>query len=91
MPTVAFKHDHSEVSTRRLDVDGQSQPYTNHIIWAGPATGAGLPATVAPIGRTETGLPIGVQIIGPYLEDSTPIQFAQLIERAFGGFVPPVL
>ena len=57
------------VSARRLDVDGQSQPYINNIIWAGPATGAGLPATVAPIGRTETGLPIGVQIIGPYLEE----------------------
>ena len=91
MPTAAFKHDHGEMSGRRLDVDGQSQPYTNNIIWAAPATGAGLPATVAPIGRTETGLPIGVQIIGPYLEDSTPIQFAQLLEQAFGGFVPPVL
>jgi amidase len=91
MPTLAFKHDHSDMATRRLDVDGKSQPYTNHIMWAGPATGAGLPATVAPIGRSETGLPIGVQIIGPYLEDATPIQFAQLIEQAFGGFVPPVL
>ena len=91
MPTAAFKHDHAEPSARRLDVDGQSQPYINNIIWAGPATGAGLPATVAPIGRTESGLPIGVQIIGPYLEDSTPIQFAQLLEQAFGGFVPPVL
>jgi amidase len=91
MPTVAFKHDHAEPSARHLDVDGQSQPYINNIIWAGPATGAGLPATVAPIGRTESGLPIGVQIIGPYLEDSTPIQFAQLLEQAFGGFVPPML
>jgi amidase len=91
MPTAAFKHDQAEMSARRLDVDGQSQPYTNNVIWAGLATGAGLPATVAPIGRTETGLPIGVQIIGPYLEDSTPIQFAQLLEQAFGGFVPPVL
>jgi amidase len=91
MPTVAFKHDHAEMSTRRLDVDGQSQPYTNHIIWAAPATGAQLPATVAPIGRTDTGLPIGVQIIGPHLEDLTPIQFAQLLEQAYGGFVPPVL
>ena len=79
------------MGSRRLDVNGQSQPYINNIIWAGPATGAGLPATVAPIGRTKTGLPIGVQIIGPYLEDSTPIQFAQLLEQAFGGFVPPVL
>ena len=57
----------------------------------GAATAAGLPATVAPIGRTDSGLPIGVQIIGPYLEDLTPIQFAQLLEQAFGGFVPPVL
>ncbi|WP_395714268.1 amidase [Reyranella sp.] len=91
MPTVAFKHDHTESSTRRLDVDGQSQPYVNNIVWAGLATAAQLPATVAPIGRTDTGLPIGVQIIGPYLEDLTPIQFAQLLERAYGGFVPPVL
>ena len=60
-------------------------------MWAGPATAAGLPATVAPIARTDTGLPIGVQIIGPSLEDATPIQFAQLLERTFGGFVPPVL
>ena len=91
MPTVAFKHDHAAMSARRLVVDGQSQPYTNHIMWAGPATAAGLPATVAPIARTDTGLPIGVQIIGPSLEDATPIQFAQLLERTFGGFVPPVL
>ena len=78
-------------SARRLDVDGQAEPYNNNFVWAAPATGAGLPATVAPIGRTETGLPIGVQIIGPHLEDLTPIQFAQLLEQAFGGFVPPVL
>ncbi len=90
MPTVAFKHDHSDMSARRLEVDGKSEPYTNHIMWAGPATSAGLPATVTPIGQTA-GLPIGAQIIGPYLEDATPIQFAQLIEQTFGGFVPPVL
>lgn len=29
-----------------------------------------------PIGRTESGLPIGVQIIGGYLEDKTTIAFA---------------
>jgi amidase len=46
---------------------------------------------VAPIGRTDSGLPIGVQIIGPHLEDLTPIQFAQLLEQVFGGFMPPAL
>ena len=50
MLTAAFKHDQAEMSGCRLDVDGQSQPYINHIIWAAPAIGAGLPATVAPIG-----------------------------------------
>ena len=44
-----------------------------------------------PIGRTDAGLPIGVQIIGNYLEDRTTIAFAGLIEREFGGFTPPPL
>jgi amidase len=91
MPTPAFKHDRAEPGARRLDVDGKAEPYNNNFNWAGPATVAQLPATIAPIGRTDAGLPIGVQIIGPYLEDATTIQFAQLLERAFGGFVPPVL
>jgi len=34
-------------------------------------------------------LPIGVQIIGPHLEDRTVLAFAAGIEREFGGFVPP--
>jgi amidase len=57
--------------------------------FAGIATLPSLPATVAPIERSASGLLIGVQIIGPYLEDRTTIAFAALIEREFGGFVPP--
>jgi len=53
------------------------------------ATAPGLPATAAPIDRSDTGLPIGVQIVGPYLEDRTTIAFAELMAREFGGFVPP--
>lgn len=48
-----------------------------------------MPATVAPIERSTAGLPIGVQIVGPYLEDRTTIAFAGLLEREFGGFAPP--
>lgn len=70
--------------------DGKDYPYFDQLVWPELATTSGLPATVAPIGRPETGLPIGVQIIGPYLEDRTTPAFAVLIEREFGGFTPPL-
>ncbi|WP_405164495.1 hypothetical protein OG203_05085 [Nocardia sp. NBC_01499] len=47
-------------------------------------------ATAAPIGRTPEGLPFGMQIVGPYLEDHTTLRFAELIEQEFGGFSPPL-
>ena len=64
-------------------------PYSDQLVWPEIATTPGLPATAAPIDRSETGLPIGVQIVGPHLEDRTTIAFAALMEREFGGFMPP--
>ncbi len=90
MPTPAFPHDHSaERRARRIHIDGADYPYDDQVVWASLATLTGLPAAAAPIERSDSGLPIGVQIIGPYLEDRTPIAFAGLIEREFGGFMPP--
>ena len=87
--TPAFPHDHRErQADRTLDVDGKDFPYLHQLVWADPATTCGLPATVVPIGIAD-GLPIGVQIIGPEYEDRTPLAFARLIERAFGGFSSP--
>jgi len=91
MPTPAFPHDHAPQRTRKLDIDGTTVSYGDQKAWIGVATLTGLPATVAPIGRSDSGLPIGVQMIGGYLEDRTTIAFAGLIEREFGGFVPPPL
>jgi amidase len=34
-------------------------------------------------------MPIGVQVIGPYLEDRTPLRFAALLGRELGGFERP--
>ena len=42
----------------------------------------GAPCVNVP-GLSENELPLGVQIVGPYLEDRTPIVFAELIEREF--------
>jgi amidase len=80
---------HSVQMPRRLMVSGCAVPYLHIFHWASIATIANLPATVMPTGRLVQGLPAGVQIIGPYLEDLTPIRFAELAESFQGGFVPP--
>jgi amidase len=90
MPTPAFPNDQTTpISGRNIDIDGKNYSYFDQMVWPGVATAPGLPSTAAPIGLSETGLPLGVQIVGPYLEDRTPLMFAELMEREFGGFVPP--
>jgi amidase len=90
MPTPAYPHDHSpEQEKRRINIDGKDYIYPDQLAWPGIATLPGLPATAIPIGFSAEGLPVGVQIVGPWLEDRTPVKLAELIERAFGGFVPP--
>jgi len=42
-----------------------------------------------PGGFAPGDLPIGLQAIGPYLEDRTPIRFAALIAAEIGGFRRP--
>jgi len=89
MPTAAFPHDHTPVPERHLEIAGKQCSFFDQLVWPEVATTPGLPATAAPIGLTDSGLPVGVQIVGPYLEDRTPLAFAALIERESGGFVPP--
>lgn len=91
MPTPAFPHDHTPFPTRSIKIDDKDCPYGDQLAWPGVATLPGLPATALPLERTDTGLPVGVQVVGPYLEDRTPLAFARLVEREFGAFVPPDL
>jgi amidase len=86
----AFLHDHSEPQDRRtIATSTGPRPYREMINWIAPATLTGCPATAAPIGKTPEGLPVGIQIMGPYWEDATPISFADLLSREMGGFTPP--
>jgi len=92
MPTPALAHNHlPDQEERRISIDGVEMSYEDQDPWLSIASLSGLPSTVAPIARSSSGLPIGVQIIGPYLGDRTSIAFADLIEREFGGFSPPQL
>jgi len=91
--TPAFPHDHSEpIDKRVIETASGARPYVDAIpYWMAPATLAGLPATVAPIGRTAAGLPVGMQIVAPMWEDGTSIAFADRLAEAIGGFTPPNL
>jgi amidase len=88
MPTAAFAHDHRDMNERTMRINGKDEPYFQ-LFWAGHAVNAYLPAAVAPVGRTRSGLPVGIQIVGPYLEDRTPIALAAQLADLLGGFVPP--
>jgi amidase len=87
---AAYPHDHGPDRDRRMiTVNGRSQPSGDQRFWAGPASLCHLPATAAPLGLTEDGLPVGMQIIGAEGEDLTTIELARLIAADIGGFVPP--
>ncbi|MGH7333099.1 MAG: amidase family protein [Candidatus Rokuibacteriota bacterium] len=88
--TAAFLHDHvGERYERTIVVNGKRVPTTDQLFWAGYSGVCFLPSTVAPAGLTATGLPVGVQIVGPQYGDRTTIAFAQLLEREYQAFVPP--
>ena len=86
----AIPHDHSEPFTERvIRADGGERPYTDLFGWIALTTLAYLPATVVPVGRTRAGLPVGVQIVGPYLEDRTTLAVGRCVADVLGGFTPP--
>jgi amidase len=90
--TAAFPHQiEGNLYTRTLDVDGGERPYADLIVWTSQFGYVYLPSTVVPVGNTKEGLPIGIQVVGPYLGDRTTIEFAKYIEQLLGGYkVPPL-
>ena len=70
-------------------INGEQRRIFEGLAWAGFSGVCLLPATVAPVGRTPEGLPVGVQIVAPYLEDRTAIDIARRMAGVLGGFGPP--
>jgi len=93
LPTAlvpAFPHDPVGTPLMRvLATPRGERPYPDLCFWISFASLAGLPATSAPVGLTPVGLPVGIQIVGPYLEDATPIDLAGRLADVIGGFRPP--
>jgi amidase len=89
LPVAAFPHDQTDMLTRTLTIDGEERSALQLINWTGLIGIVGLPSVVAPIGRTEDGLPVGVQIVSPYLHDRRSVHVAQLLRDVVGGYEPP--
>jgi amidase len=91
-PVTAVLHDQSEpMPMRSITVAGAPRPYFDLLAWISPATCALLPATAAPVGLAADGMPVGMQIVGPFLEDRTTIDFARKLSDVIGGFRAPPL
>jgi amidase len=86
----AFHHTDAPRHERWFDVNGQRVTrYGWQAVYPSLANLSGHPATAFPFGLTQSGLPIGLQAIGPDLEDRTPIRFAALVARELGGYSRP--
>lgn len=80
--TLAYPHvDPMDMQTSTLMIDGEQTRYGRQLAWPGVATLPGLPATAVPVDRSDDGLPIGVQVIGPYLGDRTTISVANWLNQ----------
>jgi amidase len=91
-PVAAIPHDQrGSFGRRSIAVNGDARSALELMAWISPATACHLPATATPVGRTAQGLPVGMQVIGPYLEDHTPIAFAGLLSELTSGYAAPAV
>jgi amidase len=87
--TPAFPHDNRSFTERTITTPEGERPYDNQPFWISHASLPGLPAVVAPVGKTPGGLPVGAQIIGPLFEDDTALTFAGLMAEVVSGYERP--
>lgn len=90
-PVPAFPHDHAPFNSRVLTLSSGPQiPYPSILDWISLATVCRLPATCVPAGLTASGLPVGVQIIGPEHGDALTLSVAAAFAE-IRSFVAPSL
>ena len=92
MATPAFPHNQEgDFNSRTVEIKGTTRPYRDLVSWTGLIGVLGLPSAVPPIGRTSAGLPVGVQVVSPFLRDREAIRLARILADVSGGGyeVPP--
>ena len=90
LPLAAFPHNHdAPMVERKLVINGAEVPYIGVLQWPGLIGVVGLPAAVPPLARTPAGLPVGMQVVAPYLRDRDAVRAAGLIADIAGGYEAP--
>ena len=86
----AYEHNQEgEGFGRQVKVDGKTRSLVEVTHWVMPFSVLGLPSSVVPIGRTATGLPLGMQVVAPYLHDRRAMRVARMVSEVIGGYVVP--
>ncbi len=89
---TAFPHLQEGLwSSRAITVNGRERDYVEIEGWPALIGSVYLPSTSVPVGRTPGGLPVGMQVVAPFLHDRTAIQVGEWIGEVVGGYQPPQL
>jgi amidase len=80
----AFRH-----GERVWNIDGRDVKYLDAWSYCEWFNLLGCPAAVVPVGRSEEGSPIGVQVVGRPWEEEMVLSVASAIEQTCGGFKAP--
>jgi amidase len=88
--TPPFPHvREGKIMDRTITVGGESRSLVSAVSWPGLIGVLGLPAAAVPIGRTAAGLPVGMQIVAPFLHDRRAVRAAQISTPVLGGYTTP--
>lgn len=86
--TPAFTH---RPAWSAIDIEGNSYPHgVANGAYTMPFNLSGHPAVVIPIGQTQDGLPIGMQIVGKRWREMELLAIAQELDKAVGAFQHPL-
>ncbi|RZV40730.1 MAG: hypothetical protein EX269_17260 [Acidimicrobiales bacterium] len=83
-PTTAPPHDTRRFNEHRVVVNGVERPVLEQFFWAVLANATYLPGLSLPAGLARDGLPVGLQVLGPFMGDLLALRFGVLAEAVLG-------